>query len=62
VRYSYINSSSNQVDKFGDEVNGTFNILFVLPASFNIPFGKAAFIYRMGSGFSDESFPNKNGL
>lgn len=63
LRYTYVNSTSSvTVDEFGDPVEGQFNMIFLLPAAFNISFNRFAVVNRMGIGLSDESFPNNNGL
>ncbi|MBN2731653.1 MAG: acyloxyacyl hydrolase [Balneolaceae bacterium] len=63
LRYTHVNSTSSvTVDEFGDPVEGQFNMIFLLPAAFNISFNRFAVVTRMGIGLSDESFPNSNGL
>src|SRR5699024_6144804 len=62
IRYSHIRSESNLKDKYGITIGDNFNSLFVTPIAFEIDWGMLAFINRFGVGYTDKSFPNKNGL
>jgi hypothetical protein len=63
VRYSRVDSKNTQLrDDTNTKVNGTFNLLFLIPAAFNFPIGKFAVLTRFGYGFSTKYFPNKNGF
>jgi hypothetical protein len=63
IRYSYVHSKcTTLVDKSNKKINGRFNMLFFLPASFNVPLGRFAYINRIGLGLSDKYFPNDDGM
>jgi hypothetical protein len=63
IRYSHVHSKSTKlIDKEHKQINGKFNMLFFLPASFNVPLGRFAYVNRMGLGLSDKPFPNDDGM
>ncbi|HYW34473.1 MAG TPA: acyloxyacyl hydrolase [Balneolaceae bacterium] len=62
IRYSFVDSKNKDiVDNTGKNINGAFNMFFIIPVSFNVPLGKFAYINRMGFGLSGKSFPNNDG-
>jgi hypothetical protein len=63
IRYTHVHSGNKDIlDDTGTSVNGRFNMVFLIPASFNFPIGKIAVLARFGFGFSGKHFPNKNGF
>lgn len=63
LRYAHVRSTSlTATDEFGDPVKGEFNMLFLMPAAFDLSFNRISLLSRFGFGWSDETFPNKNGL
>jgi hypothetical protein len=62
IRYTHVHSKNKEIlDESATKVNGKFNMVFLIPLSFNFPIGKMAILARFGYGFSGKRFPNKNG-
>jgi hypothetical protein len=63
IRYTHLHSKNTTIrDKSDTPVDGKFNMLFLVPLSFDIPVGKLEVLTRFGFGFSGKHFPNKNGF
>lgn len=63
IRYTHVHSKNKMLhDTQGTKVNGSFNMLFLVPLSFNFPVWKLDIVTRFGFGFSGKHFPNKNGF